>query len=179
MIDWDKFWFFFRTGIPPELLYPSLLVTLVVIIVGLLCKRIDHKKRFVLWVLLTEYMFVVVGSTIICRPTISSSFEKIQLTPFWTYHSIISHTQGVSVWDIVLNVVLFVPLGLLVKLLYRKLSLIKMVLIAAGCSLFIETNQYIFEKGIAQTDDVMHNVLGAVVGFGIIWIITKACSTSS
>ena len=134
MIDWDKFGLFFRTGIPSELLYLSLLSTLVVIIAGLLWKRLYHKKRFVIWALLVEYLFVVLCSTIICRPTISSSLDKIQLTPFWTYQSIILHTQGVSVWDIVLNVVLFVPLGLLVKLLYPKLSQIRMMLIATGCS---------------------------------------------
>lgn len=87
--------------------------------------------------------------------------------PFWTDKAVVNHIPGVSVWDIVLNVVLFLPLGILVKLLYSSLSFGKMLLIAVGFSLCIETSQYVFEKGIAQIDDVMHNAIGAMIGWGV------------
>ena len=120
-----------------------------------------------LWVLLFEYVFVVICSTILFRFTPSFKFARLELSPFWTYEAVMNHTLGVSVWDIVLNVVLFVPLGFLMKLLFSRLRLWKMALIAIYCSVFIETNQYFFEKGIAQIDDVMHNTVGAMIGWGI------------
>ena len=169
MIYWGNFHGFFSTGIPREVLYPSLIITALLIIIGLLWEEIRNKRKFTLWVLLLEYIFIVVCSTIICRGLQSFKFARLELEPFWTYKAVITHVPGVSVWDIILNVVLLLPLGLLVKLLWPLVSLAKMLLIALLCSLFIETNQYIFEKGIAQFDDLMHNVIGAAIG----WLVAK------
>ena len=174
MINWGGFNLFFKTGIPSELLYPSLLLTLVGIIDGLFWKKRDKEKSFVLWVLLAEYAFIVICSTIICRGGQSFKYARLELETFWTYKAVVAHTPGVSVWDIVLNVVLFVPLGLLVKSLYTNMRLWKMALIAVCCSVFIETNQYFFEKGIAQIDDVMHNTIGALFGWGIAKLVQSA-----
>lgn len=164
MIDWSNFKGFFTTGIPSNVLYPSLLVTAIILIVVLIWKRKNYRRN-VLWVLLIEYTFIVVCSTIICRTTVNVGFDRLKLTPFWTYIAVIEHTPGVRVWDIVLNVVLFLPLGFLLKLLRPSLSLPKVLVIALLCSIFIEMNQYIFEKGVAQIDDVMHNVIGALLGW--------------
>ena len=171
MINWGDFENFFSTGIQPILLYPSLLISGFLIVTALFSNRNKGKIIFVLYILLIEYLFVVICSTIICRPIIISGFEKIQLSLFWTYRAIFAHTPGVSVWDIVLNVVLFLPFGFIVKLLFPSLSLGKMLLIAVSFSLCIETNQYVFEKGIAQIDDVMHNAIGAMIGWWLARII--------
>ena len=40
-------------------------------------------------------------------------------------------------------------------------------------SLTIETTQVITKMGYGQTDDVITNVLGAIVGLGILWIVGK------
>ena len=183
MIEWGRFWHFFSTGVPSALLYTSLATTLVVIIMMLLWRGLKNKNKCVLWTLLVEYLFIVVCSTVICRGAQSFVFARLALIPFWTYKAVFAHTPGVSVWDIVLNIVLFLPFGALVKSIYPKLSLLYLLLIAAGCSVLIETNQYIFEKGIAQIDDVMHNVLGASIGwlmakFAIQWKTKQASSTS-
>lgn len=171
MINWGNFSGFFTTGIPSEVFYPSLLVTAIFLIVGLIWTRVKEKKRYVLWVLLLEYAFIVVCSTIICRGTAKLEFDRLEISPFWTYQSVLAHTPGVSIWDIILNVVLFLPLGLLVKLLYPSTTVLRMMGIAILCSLFIETNQYVFEKGVAQFDDVMHNTIGALIG----WLSGMVC----
>ena len=174
MINWDDFFDFFTTGLPSKVLYPSLVVALVLIVMGG-CGKVRNKGRYTLFILLAEYLFVVICSTIICRNTIDFEFERLQLSPFWTYKAVISHTPGVSVWDIVLNVVLFSPLGFLVKLLKPSISLLWMMGIAICFSVFIESNQYFFEKGAAQIDDVMHNVTGALLG----WLVAKAALVCS
>ena len=127
---WDSFSLFFSTGIPSDVIYSSLGITLVVILVGLLLTCVTDKKRFVFWVILVEYLFIVVCSTIISRPSITCGFDRLELVPFWTYKCVFAHAPGVSVWDIVLNVVLFIPLGFLVKMIYPSLSLVKMLGIA-------------------------------------------------
>lgn len=55
-----------------------------------------------------------------------------------------------------------------------------MLLIAFAYSLGIETCQYVLEKGIAQVDDVMHNTIGAGLGWGIakvLLLLTKRNAT--
>jgi len=108
---------------------------------------------------------ILICSTVICRKPFYFEFERLQPTPFWTYKAVIEHTPGVRVWDIILNVVLFVPMGFLIKLIYPAISIWKIFIIAVCCSFFIETNQYMFEKGIAQIDDVMHNTIGCAIGW--------------
>lgn len=169
MIDWGHFTSFFTTGIPSGVLVTSLISTVILLIIGLLWKKVKNKKEYSLWILLIEYLFVVVCSTVICRPSVNFDFDRLELIPFWTYKCVIAHAPGVSVWDIILNVVLFIPLGFLVKLIYPSISALKILGIALLCSLFIETNQYVFEKGVAQIDDVMHNVIGALLG----WLLAK------
>ena len=171
MISWDNFTGFFRTGIPIEVLVISLLMALLVAAIGMFCKQVANKKSFVLWVLLIEYLFVVACSTIIFRGEQSFTYAKLELIPFWTYWAVVKHIPGVSIWDIILNVVLFMPLGFLVTLLFPKIPWWKVLMIAMAMSIIIETNQYFFEKGIAQIDDVMHNTIGAIIG----WLIARGC----
>ncbi len=169
MINWGNFDGFFSTGIPSIILYPSILITLCLVVFGLIFNKITNFKKYALWILLIEYLFIVVCSTIICRGVKSLEFDRLELVPLWTYNSIITNVKGVSVWDIVLNVVLFIPLGFLIKLLWTSISLKRIIFIAIGCSFLIEINQYIYEKGVAQFDDIMHNTIGAVIG----WLIAS------
>ena len=158
----ENFSGFFSTGLPSIILYPSLGVTVSVIFWGLFLDCIKDKRCFVLLTLLVEYIFVVVCSTVVFRPSLS--IARWELTPFWTYRAVMEHVSGVSVWDIILNVVLFVPFGFLVKMLFPKMSVCKMLSIAALFSLGIEVLQNIYSKGISQFDDIMHNTIGAVLG---------------
>jgi len=167
MINWSNFEGFFKTGIPNVVLYPSLVLVVILIVVILLSRKIKNKTRYIIKVLFVEYLFIVICSTIICRGPQSFEYARLELTPFWTYWAVLDNVPGVSVWDIILNVLLFLPLGFFTKILFRNTSLIKMIIIAVMCSVFIETNQYLFEKGIAQIDDVMHNVFGGIIGWYI------------
>ena len=175
MIDWGNFQGFFSTGLPAFVLYPSLIFAVILIAIGVFCRKVRNKARYTLVILLVEYLFVVVCSTIICRGHQSFKYAKLELVPFWTYKAVVEKVPGVSVWDIILNVVLFVPLGLLIKLIYPAISLGKIVIVAVFCSLFIETSQFVFEKGIAQIDDVMHNTIGAAIGWLLSYGILSLC----
>lgn len=66
-----------------------------------------------------------------------------------------------------LNVVMFLPLGFLIPLIWQRLGKLRYIL-AAGCgfSVLIEVSQILSLRG-TDVDDVMMNTLGAVLGFGI------------
>lgn len=169
MINWNGFLGFFSTGIPSVILYTSLLTMLVVIAMGAVSKGIKNIRQYVLWVLLIEYLFVLVCSTVICREKVTFEFDRLELMPFWTYIAVINHTPGVRIWDIILNVVLFMPFGLLLKWIYPKIKLWRILLIGACLSVSIEMSQYFLNCGAAQIDDVMHNAIGTAIG----WLLAK------
>lgn len=166
-IDWGNFEGFFTTGIPTFVLISLLFFCVIIITIGLLSNRIVNKSRFIIRVLFIEYLLLILLSTIVCRGAQSFDYARLELVPFWTYRAVLDNVPGVSVWDIILNVLLFIPLGLFTKALFPNTTLIRMVIISVICSVFIETNQYLFEKGIAQIDDVLHNALGGIIGWFI------------
>ena len=66
----------------------------------------------------------------------------------------------------VLNVVLFLPLGILLPVVFPKFRKFGWMLAAGiGFSLLIETVQLVGRVGIFETDDLLFNTVGAVIGF--------------
>lgn len=62
------------------------------------------------------------------------------------------------------NILLFIPLPLILASVLHVASIRKIMLVAVSISLFIEAVQYIFKLGVADIDDILLNVAGAVVG---------------
>lgn len=61
-----------------------------------------------------------------------------------------------------MNLVLFVPIGLMLRGVIDSCWKV----VAGGCflSLSIEVQQLLFRKGLCETDDLIHNTLGALIG---------------
>ena len=112
----EEFFRYFKTGIPDDVLNVSLCITIILILSGLLIPILRRKRIYCCWVVVIEYWFVVVCSTIVFRRVIKA--PHVEFTPFWTYKAVYSHVAGVSYWDIILNMVLFIPLGLLLSLIF-------------------------------------------------------------
>ena len=64
---------------------------------------------------------------------------------------------------------LFIPIGVLAGWLWKW----KGLLVAAGLSLLVEVLQLITSRGLLEFDDVLHNMIGAAVGVGIVMVAGK------
>ena len=122
----------------------------------------SRAKRFVLSALLAEYYFLVLCSTVICRA--SHGERHIELVPFWNYLDIWNRVDyPADLIEVLLNMALFVPIGLLLGGFGFKT---KKVLLSGIClSGIIEVSQFVFCKGLCETDDVMHNTFGCAIGY--------------
>lgn len=69
--------------------------------------------------------------------------------------------------EIIVNILLFIPLGIYMNLLFDK-QLIKNMLIIILISFSFEFTQYILMIGASDITDVMMNSLGGLIGIGII-----------
>jgi len=86
--------------------------------------------------------------------------------------TILPYLNGSPTWivaknNLIGNIALFVPLGFLIPLIYRHTLTWKHILfIAFTVSMALESAQIILRVGVFDVDDIILNVLGAIVGYG-------------
>ena len=76
--------------------------------------------------------------------------------------------------QILANVIMFLPVGVLAGSILRWRGL----WVAAGLSAAIEILQLITARGLCEFDDVIHNMVGAAIGVGIVMIGRKLLGES-
>lgn len=96
----------------------------------------------------------------------------------WHAHLALVPLVGYEVADALMNVAVFVPLGVLVPLLGARASWWRTVLVAAGVSLGIEVTQLVTAHllgggHLADVNDLLFNVLGGALGHGLLCAGTR------
>ena len=90
--------------------------------------------------------------------------------PFWSYRAILDGKEQYLAENI-MNVVAFVPVAVLLGIAIRGRNVWTAMLVGAGLSVGIETLQFVFKKGFSELDDVMHNTLRCMIGYGVYALI--------
>ena len=86
---------------------------------------------------------------------------------FWSYR------EWNTYWaEIITNIILFIPLGFLLGRLVGW----KGILIAVGMSAAIEIIQLITYLGLFEIDDIIHNTVGAAIGYLLMMLFRRARS---
>lgn len=121
---------------------------------------------------LAAYLAVVLSVTVLQRspePTGSMGYVNCHLFLAWreAWNQFTLRT-----WlNIFLNIALFVPLGALLPLLWRRLRKWYLVFgIGLGFCLALETVQFFTGRGLADVDDVFTNCLGTMLGYWCVMI---------
>lgn len=120
-------------------------------------------KAIVFRSLLAAYVVFILMETIIGRKPGS---VRVELVPFWSY----SHPE--LRMEIILNYILFIPLGFLLYFCFSEkrnqsgvwINTTKVVLIGFLLSASIESVQLIFRIGLFEFDDMIGNTIGCLIG---------------
>lgn len=96
--------------------------------------------------------------------------RKINFIPFKEFFS--SNDQ-IDFPGLILNVIIFVPLGIYISISYNKWSLIKKFIPILVISLCIEILQYALKIGAFDLTDVVTNTSGGMLGLFIYKVIIK------
>lgn len=110
------------------------------------------------------FVGVIIYATLLSRNS-SESTRGFSLIPFITYH--IGRTQNVEYFRTAfMNIALFFPLGCLMNCLdfQGKKKWLYPAITGLIISTTVEISQYIFSLGYTETDDVIHNTLGTLLG---------------
>lgn len=137
--------------------------------------------RPILWTIFIIYCFVLVYVLFLSRGT-RDGFTFVEymrrFTNFIPFKTIIEYVQryidgyrNLSVLNLLGNLALFVPMGMALPCLSRKLNRFwKVTLTVLGMVVVVELVQGLLRVGSIDIDDIIFNVVGAMVGYGIIVI---------
>ncbi|MBO5324249.1 MAG: VanZ family protein [Oscillospiraceae bacterium] len=80
---------------------------------------------------------------------------------------------SVTSWaNVLLNIAMLIPFGILVPLLFQRCKKWNYMLLASlGLVLYIETTQYFTGRGIFDLDDIFGNTLGAMIGYFLLMLV--------
>ena len=152
-----------------EMLFWSILTTAFWYCISLPISR-KNKKTWI-WMnngLLFFIVFFILWNTVFSR---SNSNQEASLLPFASF--IEAQTQPERYRTVVANILLFVPFGLSMPFVLdnrsklgslRRNPVVCTILAATAFSFFIELTQYVLSLGLCETDDVIFNTVGAMIG---------------
>lgn len=139
------------------------------IVIFYVLKRIEQKKSISpnkksAVILFGMYIAVMLQMAILFRDW--GSILEVDLIPFDRYGGF----RYIVLYGVA-NAFVFLPVGILLPIIWKKMNNMKMILLAGfGGSLFIELSQLILQCGVCQTEDLIMNTVGAGVGY---WIFRK------
>ena len=143
--------------IPQEVYEGLLSVFCIGLVVFIAWKGFKTGFRYSAILLLVEYIFLLFCSTVIFRST--GETRQYDFHPFWSYDRLELLVENI------MNVVVFIPVGLLISIAFKQMTWWKALLIGCGISVTIESLQFIFMRGFSELDDVMHNTVGCLLGY--------------
>lgn len=166
-----SFFFNFFHYIPTTVYVAILALLCLGILVVLSLKGLTNGWRSMGLLFLIAYLCLLYCSTIIFRfyrETWGCNYQ-----PFWSYKAILNGQEGLIIENI-MNILAFVPLGILLGWAIKRIKWWG-VLIAGLCvSASIESLQYIFRRGFSEFDDILHNVIGCMIGYCLYKALIKA-----
>ena len=112
--------------------------------------------------LLVGYAFLILAETVLIRKPFSGQHFQPQL--LWSWRALDAQWE-----QILTNVVMFVPVGVLAGCVWKWRGL----RVAAGLSIVIELLQFLTARGLCEFDDFIHNMIGAVIGTGVMLLYLK------
>lgn len=146
--------------IPQEVYEGLLSIFCIGLVVFIVWKGFKTGLRYSTTLLLIEYVFLIFCSTVIFRAT--GTTRQYDFHPFWSYD------RSDLLIENIMNVIVFIPVGMMLGSLLRvKGSCLIVLLIGCSISITIESLQFLFIKGFSEVDDVMHNTMGCLIGYGI------------
>ena len=113
--------------------------------------------------LLFVYLLVLIW-IVLFKFGVHFAYMDERAAQFVPYGGLLAGKQELDLSEILLNVAIFVPLGLYLGYLYRQRGYGWKLLLSFLLSLSLETTQYLFQIGAFDATDLVNNTLGAAMG---------------
>lgn len=169
MLDFfERYLVYLYRDVPVSVYVLLLLFFITVALIVFYIRGFKKGLRSVFGILTLEYIFLIYVATVLIRSYYEGSGHNF--TPLWSYHEIQNGRVDLLVENI-MNVLLFAPLGLLLAFSSSRLNWRAPFIIGLGISISIEMIQFLFKTGFSEVDDIIHNTLGCMIGYGLYSLI--------
>lgn len=149
-------------GIPSYVLILTIIIFVVFLFAGFQFIKGKNRLFFLASLSLFLYIALVFFSAVLFRPKMNDHQYHFEL--FWSYSKILEGEKYL-LRDDVQNIILFVPIGFLLRVVMQSNNILVVFLFACLFSSCIELFQYYGWKGVAETDDILHNSIGCLLGY--------------
>lgn len=112
------------------------------------------------------YLVIVIGATMLSR---GNFYGNTKIYPLFYSYIDAWNDFSVTEWrNIILNIFMFVPLGIFLPVLIKKMQRFwKVYLTGLGFTCLIEITQLLLKRGVFEPDDILGNTVGAMIGYGV------------
>ncbi len=171
MVDTLYYLYSFAKGIPVITMEISFLITLcTIVIIFAISNNIITVRKWVMISILVEYLFLVVCSTVVFRD--ENVDTQYNFLPFWTYAPMLEG-DTVFIKESLMNLLLGFPIGVLVSVIINKKQWWKVLLFGLFISFSIEVLQFVYKRGYSEFDDMFHNTVGCLMGYGAYCVVAR------
>lgn len=171
MIELKAFSLWAAEGIPAHVYLGLIAAFCIGTILSLWHKGWREGLRYIALLLLAEWIFLVLCTCVFFRE--SGEECRVNLIPLISYFDYGENSYFMEKAALnILNVALFIPIGLLSGCGFRNITWQRVLTIGALLSVFIEMLQLALKCGLCEIDDVLHNAAGCMIGYGVY----KLCS---
>lgn len=127
-------------------------------------------RKAILFFLLVSYLAVLSYATLSRLGGLGAS--GFSFHPFRAWREAWNNFSVTSWANVLLNIAMLIPFGVLIPLLFRKCKKWScMLLVSFGLVLYIETTQYFTGRGIFDIDDIFGNTLGSMIGYFLLMFV--------
>lgn len=145
---------------------PSIIVTVIVYLIFWKKKKQHNIYVLVLILYLAMLFYVTIYRYGISVEELGLMRPTPNMIPFvLTYQLSIYSGWDIFFYNIIGNIVWFIPLGLLLPFIEVKFHLKEIFCISFALSFGIEIAQFILNCGISDIDDIIFNVIGGCIGY--------------
>lgn len=96
------------------------------------------------------------------------SYNLVPLKTIKNYAQNINHIGfEVLFYNLAGNVAAFMPLGFLLPIAFKRINAMKTFMVAFAFILIVEILQYVSRRGVFDVDDLLLNMIGSIIGYGI------------
>ncbi len=99
--------------------------------------------------------------------------DAINMVPFHSIRENLSYGHSPVSWDMLYNMVMFVPFGIVYCYYQKNFCIYKAIGLSFLTTLLIEAAQFVFKTGVVDIDDLMINTMGSLVGIFLYIVLRK------
>jgi len=153
-------------------------VPLAAVLLGVLLAVLHRRDRLTVPRAAVAVALCVYAAGVVANTVFPVFLDKPARHAPWAAALHLVPVAGYEVADALMNILVFVPVGILVPLVLVRASAVRVVAVGAAFSLLIEVTQLVTANllgggHVADINDLLSNVAGAALGLGLLRLATR------